>query len=563
MINLRRTCPIVLIFVLALGGSAFADIIVSAPGGGDWTDGGSWIGGVAPGAGDDVVIDSAILVDADVGCLSLTLTETGSLAESGPGYRTLSVATDIDNQGSVDGSPYFFDIALGGDLINAGFWACHETRMTGTGDQHLNSAGGFQSALRLSGNGNLHVDAPFVIDGDLELEQGEVHLEPGSTLSHLSGWIRGGALYCNGNDVILHGASVLAQNTLDAAVLHGEVRVRWGVDFFNGLTVMDSMHDDGGNAHIDVSGTFVNNGHIHNQNYGLTVNVRGDLVNNGTFSNSYLAFEGSTEHHLSAGPGGVFDASILLPEFEECTVHIDSDVLFQKGFSIGDGTLILAPDITLSFTHFGAIGGGFIGDSVVQTSPGDVIHMSGNANMGFMEIDNIALSGQVEITDSVDFTGSVTVIGELRPREYQDAHATVAGLLLNKGHVRDNVTALSLRARGDIANLGVMDNSEIILDGVSNQRVGVGSGIDADLVRFEAGFVAAGYQWFHNNAALPGATAADLDFAGLGAADYGVYHCEGSGGEVSRKVFVKKLAYPSKKHTPVGGFLPGSALLRK
>jgi len=115
MIKIRLTGLIVLICVLALGGSAYANTIVSAPGGGYWTDDRSWIDGVAPGVGD------------------------------------------------------------------------------------------FQSKLCLSGNGSLHVEAPFVIDGSLELWEGELRLGLGSSLSHLGGWLRGGSLYCNGNDVILHG----------------------------------------------------------------------------------------------------------------------------------------------------------------------------------------------------------------------------------------------------------------------------------------------------------------------------------------------------------------------
>jgi len=92
---------------------------------------------------------------------------------------------------------------------------------------------------------------------------------------------------------------------------------------------MDTTHEDGGNAPIEVSGTLVNDGHVHNQNYSFTIGVQDDLVNNGIFSDSYLAFDSSKEHPISAEPGAVFAASILPPEFEECTVHIDSNVHFQ------------------------------------------------------------------------------------------------------------------------------------------------------------------------------------------------------------------------------------------
>jgi len=153
--------------------------------------------------------------------------------------------------------------------------------------------------------------------------------------------------------------------------------------------------------------------------------------------------------------------------------------------------VILTPDITLSFSYWGTIGGGAIGDSVVQTHSGNVIHMSDNAN------------------------------------------------------------------------LGVMDNAEISLDGDLDQRVETGSGIGAALVRFAAGIDAAGYQWYRDGVALPGATGSDLDFAGVYADDYSVYHCEGNGGEVARRVIVDKWADSKDRHAPRAGFLRGKALQLK
>jgi len=81
--------------------------------------------------------------------------------------------------------------------------------------------------------------------------------------------------------------------------------------------------------------------------------------------------------------------------------------------------------------------------------------------------------------------------------------------------------------------------------GTQDQSIGAGAGIDVAEFVLDSGLVAAGYQWYKDGLALPGEESAMLGFAGVGAAEYGVYHCEGSGGEVSRTISILESADPS------------------
>ncbi len=88
--------------ILILGAAVVpADTIITTPGGGLWTDGASWIGGIVPSPWDDVVIASTILVPGTVECLGLTVSATGLLKSANSGYGTLVAGGSAFNEGTI------------------------------------------------------------------------------------------------------------------------------------------------------------------------------------------------------------------------------------------------------------------------------------------------------------------------------------------------------------------------------------------------------------------------------------------------------------------------------
>jgi len=130
--NSKYCLPIIFCFILSaiVATSMSAATIKSTPDGGNWNSTGTWIGGKVPGAEDDVIIDSRVVLDTkwDVqepdSCLTLTVTEIGILENQVHEYRvsSLSVSGNFINSGYVKHNPdgNMLTLFLGGDILNYG-----------------------------------------------------------------------------------------------------------------------------------------------------------------------------------------------------------------------------------------------------------------------------------------------------------------------------------------------------------------------------------------------------------------------------------------------------------
>lgn len=174
----------------------FSATIRTAPQGGNWHSTSTWIGGVIPGAEDNVIIDARVILDSkwDVqepdSCLSLTITEQGILEGQVHEYRVSSifVSGDFINFGLVkktsDGN--IVTLYLGGDILNYGeidkevfitAALLNETsKVTGTFSNTLNFGPNNQNPDyryiiigKTVFEGEVFVFAPIVIDESAEL----------------------------------------------------------------------------------------------------------------------------------------------------------------------------------------------------------------------------------------------------------------------------------------------------------------------------------------------------------------------------------------------------------
>ncbi|RLD53778.1 MAG: hypothetical protein DRJ05_15865, partial [Bacteroidetes bacterium] len=74
--------------------------ITSYPDGGAWHMDTTWIGGVVPGAGDNVVVNGPVYVHSTSACLGITI-DYGDTLRNSSGYHTLQVNGNMTNNGVV------------------------------------------------------------------------------------------------------------------------------------------------------------------------------------------------------------------------------------------------------------------------------------------------------------------------------------------------------------------------------------------------------------------------------------------------------------------------------
>ncbi len=535
MRTLMLICALV---CLSISSSGSASVITSTPEGGWWNVGSTWIGGSSPGPGDEAIVDGPVFVSEQRTCAALTTTATGQLSNPS-GWATLSVTTTVENHGLIDGDIVYFTMEIGGDLISNGIWTPHDTRFTGSGD-HLITAAELSSHIELApgATGDLLLEAPLHLIGDLTLNDGRLLMGPNSPLESEDG-VLSGEFLCAGNELRILGWSYLAQCDLDAVVLVGDVSVGGQMNFTGGLTVTGTLRNQPifGNGHVNIEGDLLNLGLIREDGYGFTISLDGDLINNGTIDNTYISIDGTDVHHLSMSPEASMSADLLLPEFEALTIVADTPLTLSGGVNLGPGTMILEPGSDLTFTGHGGLTTS-LGQATLWANGND-IRLGEYGSISSATIDDVILRGPVELATDCGFTGGVIVADTLSNREFNaDIHADVEGLLINQGLIRDFGSPFTVILRGDAENQGTWSNALVRVDGETDQFIGAGAGIAVPEFVLVSGVVAAGHQWFRDGQALPGETGAELILATVGTADYGSYHCEGSGGELSREIVI-------------------------
>lgn len=519
-----------------------AATITSAPAGGLWSVGSTWVGGVVPGTGDTAVIVSPVQVNGAAACSQLTVQAAGLLDGQDGSSNTLTVGGSIWIDGQVEDSTPSFKLVVGGDVTLTGGLAARELVVRGTGTHHLAMSPAATWSARLSIDpglpGTLIADTDLRLGGDVSLATGVLRLGTGSSLRFLAGSFLGGTVEAQGNAIESSAAAYFNGCTIDQARLEGIVQIGGTVQFTGGLHVLGTFRNTTqfGSLQTSIAGGLVNHGAITNNDYGMIIRLSGNLTNFGQIQNSSIELDGVGVQTLSMGPDAEFSAALLSPEFVPSFLNGTTDLRFADVVSLGFGfgRLDLGTGHTLRLEDHGVILRGTV------VADGCTIDFAPLARLEQVTVEgNVALRGEATVQGTIRFDSDVEVFDLFRNGAGTVTTAEIGGTLTNHGTIPDNGAAFTLVVSGDLDNRGDWSNHAVIVRGVEDQVVGVGSGLSTDQLRLESGLSGSGHQWRRDGVVIPGANNPILVLSGsIGAASFGTYTCSNSGGATSRSITI-------------------------
>ncbi len=435
---------------------------------GYWFTPETWIGGVVPEAGDDVVINGEIYVNegtdkATATCRNITIA-SGSVLRGAPYFGALLLVNgDLINQGEVRNGPNYasydnaqLSIQVKGNFFQGNSYGVLSTKFTGTTTQTVGVGAGKlmggsftdtdpSSPLKavspiMASNLTLTLGPTADSGGVLDMDGFPFRLE-GGTFRIVNGKLRAGSIFgapdtdftCPEVDHI-DGWTVLEGNIrVNNMAFDGSVRVLPGSALFNQsytdatLTIMGSLEN---NATVRRGPGYAAYGEGN-----LAVRLHGNLIQNDQYTPTSTSFDGTGDQTVSVGSG-----KYLTGTFTDTTpaspIVCSGDVVFRD-FTLDLGSLSNYLDVH-GYQFFLAAGGFTIKNGKLVTT-----NLQGANGTDFecpvveSPLGPLILSREVRIGNST-FTTDVTVSpgAVLYNRSYMDATVEIKGNLVNNGLIR-------------------------------------------------------------------------------------------------------------------------------
>ena len=396
--------------------------ITSTGAGGAWSAGGSWVGGIAPAAGDDVIIATGATINltSSPTCLSLTINGTGILnLNTAAQTLTITNALTLNNTSSIQG-------AGSNRIINAATFTVSVGANTTVQDIQLNIAGLAQINGTVAFNTGATAAKSF---GSMTINAGTLNIATNAvTLGVVDALTLSGAATIQGasNTRIINAGSLSVSAAAAAIIQQVQLNVTNLAQVDGTLTFNTGIATKTFGS-LTINGTFTNTAFVNP----LTIN--GSMVNNGTFSQGTgrVTFTGATSNTVTGtavttafGGGitinkGVSQANIL---DVQCVI-----TMVNGGLTLTNGTFKLTSASTIvPFTADPGFGttarlwcnGGTMNSTVSTdwTFNGTLQVSTGTVNFGFAIDDRLIPNngsiGTVDISGgALNVTGRLTGIG--------------------------------------------------------------------------------------------------------------------------------------------------------
>lgn len=440
-------------------------LIQSTPTGGAWNSGGTWVGGIIPGATDTVVINGTVTVSLNVNCSKLIISQGAVLTNSNT-YVTINVTGDIINNGSIlhtNTSPLDdFKVNLSGDLYNNGVWQSIYTQFTGLTVQNI----------YCQNNNYLFTEGPMTVtNAGLQLvAQTPLLLKSALNLNHATLNLQGYDLFLDGNGRLKRGtvtqvADVYFNNNgqlggyQDTLLITGDTitlqnKAHFGTLTVQGVFIVTDTLRNGNNEGIstlDIIGSFINQGNIvHNYTSvydNVTLKISGDIYNYGIWEPTYTKtrLTGSTTQHLYCAQDKYFfsDGNIVV---DNPSVQIIAETpLYLKSPLILNYSTLNLQNNDLFMNSSGKIKNGSVNN--VQN-----LYFPNNGKLGGAQ-DTLTLSGDTIKINNKGQMGKVTINGVLLINDSLTNHESLNWITVNGKVINNGVIYRTVISTGDSYNI--------------------------------------------------------------------------------------------------------------
>ncbi len=486
-----NTLSILILFLLTLTITISAQI-TSTGTGGIWTDGSTWVGGIVPGASDDVVIDGNVVFNSEVSCNNLTVTQNGKLNVTfNAQTHGITVNGDITNNGIIidnDDDWYNMIIYLYGNLNNSGTIKIYQLNMQSGGQTITTVESGICSVYQLTGsivddivyfagNSNINFYTLEHITASLNFEANKTHTL-GNYYDTGNNWVYDVTLIGNENTVLNFETSWTTFGLVKVvnAEIAGTYIISGSGNVLDNCTLTGTMIPGGNgvNEYVTLINDFVNLGTIQDANdKSLVIDVQGHIYNEATWDNYSLNFSTGYDIMVDCAGDYYFSPTNITFIDSNTTVTFLSDVAFTDvGEIYGNyAKPIFSEGVELSFSNLRArhltfnIG---IDNAVLIKNNAELLGCTfngdnGNSTLKFESggyvsqtvIKDLTLIGNVRTTYNLDMYGTVTVQDTFQNASpYNFISLIIYGSLINNGSFIMPGQNYSLSLLGDITNNG-------------------------------------------------------------------------------------------------------------
>lgn len=481
------------IFLLLFVSTGFSQTITSTTTGGNWEDGSTWVGGVVPNQGNDVVINGTVSVtNSNSSCKNITI-NTGKFLQNGGGlgWVWLRVFGNITNNGTIRNNPAAnaFDLDLYGDIHNNGTWKPQETHIGTKKIQYISQAVGtvFEGRFALTDwngakdtNGKLVATSSITINNTFDLQWRYIDMNGNSLTLKAQGGLFWGTIM-NASDIYLRDSSYFYNTIVDGptTTLHGIARIDGNVHFYANIINADTMQHTGGLGWVTpvFYGNLTNNGLIRMNpvnNWGLNLDIRGDIHNNGIWRPSATYVATKKLQHISQTTGKAFE--------NQFTIRDGNGYVDTNGSLIATTPLTFSHELNMNWRYIDMdsfpvtmTAAGHLSWGTIKNVPdiyfrdssffyNTVVEGTTTTLHGIARIDgNVHFYTNIINADTMQHTGG---LGWVTPVFYAS--------LTNNGLIRNNPLnnwGLDLRIHKSIANNGVWNAGKVILDGTGRRNV--------------------------------------------------------------------------------------------
>lgn len=455
--------------------------IHSASIGGYWNDANTWVGGVIPGSGNDVIIDGPVILASASGysilteyCNNLTITLAGSLKNGdyggGSGIFPLVVAGNVVNNGTVANGPSdALKIFIAGDLENNNVWMPYQTEFQTSDNHNLSLAPGKTFGSKIINNGastftaltDMVFTCDYTGDGNLIRDNfylnGKTFVVGNHTIELRKCLINGGTLT---GDFQINGNFKVDMNPSDTMVFIGNIVV-------NDTLTCNEYGGGYANEKLKIIGDITNNGVITDNDGGnpddLSILITRNIINNGLWTCNFVNLIGAGTQYITQIAGKQFD-SFFSDLNAASKVQALSDITIVKDFNL-NGTTFEMDGHTLAIK--GWLYNGFINNTKLHD--------------GYLQnltsINNLIIEGLVTIETNTVFQNSVVVNDTLQSKEYGGGSITyilkVEGNIENNGVIRSYSPddQLAVEITGNVSNNGLWECNFVNLTGAATQFI--------------------------------------------------------------------------------------------